>query len=113
MNISLACSAGDGRAASPYVCRSIYGAYSPDRARSVRLPPTLYDLWVVLTDHPNETVTYAALARALWQAAVVADADLIRAHVARLRRLLVQVGWPSACLEVVWGRGVVFHPPRA
>lgn len=108
----MALPSGSGRALSSYV-RPDYGAFSPDGSRSVKLPTTLLLLWVALTDHPNQVIPYATLARALWPDAVVVDTDLVRAHVGRLRALLVQVGWPSACLEVVWGRGVVFHAPHA
>lgn len=102
--------AGDGRTPSVYVVPG-YGATSPDLTRRVKLPPTLCDLWVALSESPGQTLTYLTLTRALWPQASVADPGLVRAHVGRLRALLVQVGWPPSCLEVVWGRGVMFHAP--
>ncbi len=105
----MACSAGNERAAS-YV-RPAYGAYSPDGSQSIKLPPTLYHLWVTLTATPHQTVTYYALTRALWPQATVADPELVLAHVRRLRALLARIGWPSDTLEVVWGRGVMFRAP--
>lgn len=104
-------SAGTRRALSRYV-RPHFGAYSPDGTRSVRLPPALYDLWVALTDRPNETIPYLALTQAFWPSACAEDPVTTRVYVGRLRTLLVQVGWPAGSLEVVWGQGVIFHPPE-
>jgi DNA-binding response OmpR family regulator len=102
--------AGNGTAASLYV-RPSYGAYSPDRAQSIKLPPTLYHLWAALTASPDQPLTYYALTRTLWPQATVADPELVLAHVRRLRALLESVGWPPGTLEVVWGRGVMFRAP--
>lgn len=105
----MACPAGDGRA-SRFVCAD-YGAHSPDLKRSVKLPPTLENLWAVLCDHPNQTVSYLALTRAFWPGAVVASPRTVQGHLWRLRVLLTEAGWPSDCLETVEGRGVRFRPP--
>lgn len=105
-------SAGNERALSPYV-RLHFGAYSPDRSRYIQLPPLVYTLWVVLTDHPNEVVSYLDLTQALWPQSLAAEPDLVRDHVGRLRKLLVMVGWPAGCLYVVRDQGVEFRPPRA
>ena len=108
-SLLMACSAGDGRA--PTFVASDYGAHSPDLKRSVKLPKTLENLWAVLCDHPNQTVSYLTLTRAFWPSAVVASPRTVQGHLWRLRVLLTEAGWPSDCLETVEGRGVRFRPP--
>lgn len=111
MNILfMACPAGDGRASSPYVC-PLYGAYSPDLKHSLKLPTILYNLWVVLTDHPGEVVSYLTLTRCFWPSATIADPDAVRVHLWRLRSALWPLGWRPEQFEAVRGRGVMFHPP--
>lgn len=103
--------AGTARPLSRYV-RPRFGAYSPDLTRSIRLPPVLYDLWVALTTTPHETIPYLTLTQAFWPSACAEDPVTTRVYVGRLRSLLMLVGWPASCLEVVWGQGVMFHPPK-
>ncbi len=105
-------SAGPRRDLSPFVCPN-YGAYSPDLTRTIQLPPTLRALWVAFTDRPNEVIPYFALTQAFWPSACAEDPATVRLYTGRLRALLVQIGWPSGCLEVVWGSGVKFHSPKA
>lgn len=113
MSVPLAVrSTGDGRRPSRYVFLD-YGAFSPDLTRCIKLPPTLYKLWVVLTDRPNQVVSYLDLTQAYWPDTGVSDPETTLVHVGRLKRLLAQIDWPPGTLEVVWGRGVMFRLPRA